>query len=586
MAIVAPKKQKLASAEAEYKMVMDSLKAKQADLRRVEDKLGALARQLRACEVRRDDLEAEKANTTTKLERAEKLIAGLGGERIRWQASAAALQTRFANLTGDILLAAGVIAYLGPFTSLYRARVLSDWRARISRGMVPMSESFSFIDALGDPVTTRQWGAWGLPVDAFSVENGLIITNTRRWPLIIDPQGQAARWVRAMEAARGGLELAKMSDADLPRRLEMAVQLGQTVLIESVGEELPAILDPLLLKQVFKQGGTNVVQFGDSTVPYSSSFRLYMATKLANPSYTPETSVKVTLVNFAITPEGLSDQLLGLVVTLEKPELEAEKTQLVLQNAEGRRALKEIEDRILHVLSSSSGNILDDSSAIEILTASKVLADDIAKKQDVAERTEQKIDKARQAYVSVAEYTSSLYFCCVDLGAVDPMYAYSLEWFVQLFVRAIRGSKPHGQLGKRIQNLNSHVTELLFKNVCRSLFEKDKTLFSFLLAVRVVLARGDGSLTQEDVRFLATGGVASSSDPASPLPWVPDSRWGELCRLAALAPALAGLPAHVSANGDAWRAAVSGDAPEAAVLPGEWAETVRASAPGSMRSLC
>jgi dynein heavy chain len=63
----------------------------------------------------------------------------------------------------------------------------------------------------------------------------------------------------------------------------------------------------------------------------------------------------VTLVNFAITPEGLTDQLLGLVVTLEKPELEEEKTKLVLQNAEGRRALKEIEDRILHVLSSSSG---------------------------------------------------------------------------------------------------------------------------------------------------------------------------------------------------------------------------------------
>lgn len=260
----------------------------------------------------------------------------------------------------------------------------------------------------------------------------------------------------------------------------------------------------------------------------------------------------------------------------------------------------------------AAGNILDDSSAIEILTASKVLADDIAAKQvccctacasgataaagtanthtlrctahllllqDVAEKTEAKIDKARQAYLPVADYTSSLYFCIVDMGAVDPMYAYSLEWFVALFVRACRGSKPHGQLGKRIQNLNSYVTELLFKNVCRSLFEKDKTLFSFLLAVRVVLARGDGSLTQEDVRFLSTGGVASSSDAPSPLGWVPDNRWGELCRLAALAPALTGLPAHVRANGDAWRAAVSGDAPEEAVLPGEWSETVRAAQP-------
>lgn len=56
-----------------------------------------------------------------------------------------------------------------------------------------------------------------------------------------------------------------------------------------------------------------------------------MTTKLRNPHYLPEVAVKVTLLNFSITPEGLEDQLLGVVVARERPDLEEEKTRLVLQ---------------------------------------------------------------------------------------------------------------------------------------------------------------------------------------------------------------------------------------------------------------
>ena len=62
-----------------------------------------------------------------------------------------------------------------------------------------------------------------------------------------------------------------------------------------------------------------------------------------------QVAVKVTLLNFMITPEGLSDQLLGEAVKHERPDLEEEKTQLVLQGAENARQLKETEDRIIEV---------------------------------------------------------------------------------------------------------------------------------------------------------------------------------------------------------------------------------------------
>ena len=107
------------------------------------------------------------------------------------------------------------------------------------------------------------------------------------------------------------MQVIKLTDGDYLRRLENSIQFGQPVLLENVGEELDPSLEPLLLKQIFKQGGINCIRLGDATVEYSDSFSFYITTKLRNPHYLPEVSVKVTLLNFMITPEGLQDQLLG-----------------------------------------------------------------------------------------------------------------------------------------------------------------------------------------------------------------------------------------------------------------------------------
>ncbi len=75
----------------------------------------------------------------------------------------------------------------------------------------------------------------------------------------------------------------------------------------------------------------------------------------------------MSLLNFMTTPEGLEDQLLGIVVAKERPDLEEEKNKLILVGAENKKRLKEIEDEILRVLSSSEGNILEDEEGVNIL---------------------------------------------------------------------------------------------------------------------------------------------------------------------------------------------------------------------------
>ncbi len=162
------------------------------------------------------------------------------------------------------------------------------------------------------------------------------------------------------------------------------------------------------------------MKLGENTVEYSSDFRFYITTGLRNPHYLPEVAVKVCLLNFMITPLGLEDQLLGIVAAKEKPELEEKKNQLILESAANNKQLKEIENKILEVLSSSQGNILEDETAIKVLSSSKILSEEISEKQKIASVTENEIDETRMGYRPVAEHSSILFFCISDLATSIP----------------------------------------------------------------------------------------------------------------------------------------------------------------------
>ncbi|XP_078409866.1 dynein axonemal heavy chain 3-like [Cetorhinus maximus] len=565
--IVAPKQRKLMEAEAELIIQMEKLNKKRYELKEIRTKLELLEKQLAQKLTKKKQLEESIKLTQLKLERAEKLINGLGGEKERWTNISEHLETTYQNIIGDVLVSSSVVAYLGPFTPEFRQNVLGEWLSMCMQKQIPVSSVFSLLNTLGDPVNIMEWQLHGLPRDTFSVDNAIIVTSAQRWPLMIDPQGQANKWVKNMEKSNK-LHVSKLTESDCIRTLGNCIQFGNPVLIENLSEELDPILEPLLLKQTFKQRGMDYIRLGETSVQYSRDFKLYMTTRLRNPHYLPEVSVKVTLLNFMITTVGLEDQLLNIIAAKEKPELEEKKKVLYLERAQNRKLLKETEDQILEVLSLSEGNILEDEQAINILYSSKQLSQEILEKQQITTRTEKQIDETRDGYRPVATHSSVLFFVISNLAHIDPMYQYSLTWFLNLYMNSIDKSTPSSLLTERISNLNDHFTDSIYQNVCRSLFERDKMLFSFLLCVGI--QRSLNLVNDDEWCFLLTGGVALEVPFVNPAPtWVKDKSWGEIVRLSTL-PAFSELKNHFCLKLSDWKKVFDSPQPEKISLPDPW----------------
>ena len=199
------------------------------------------------------------------------------------------------------------------------------------------------------------------------------------------------------------------------------------------------------------------------------------------------------------TAEGLQDQMLGIVVKQEVPELEKQREQLILEDAENKRKLKEIEDNILQLLANAEGNILEDETLIETLSKSKTTSNQIMEQVKVAEKTQARIAETRAGYAPVARRASLIFFCISDLASVDPMYQYSLEWYIRLFLLAIDKAEKSRVLEERLESLLNTFTYVIYQNVCRSLFASHKLLFSFLLCTTVAVE--SGQIDRAELRY-------------------------------------------------------------------------------------
>jgi dynein heavy chain len=565
---VEPKKAALKKANEEVAEMSLILQAKNDELAGVEAKVAKLNAQYEESMAKKANLEQQAADTVTKLERADKLVGGLGGELVRWKEEVLKLDAAKGNLVGSMILASGVVAYNGPFTAPFRQELVTGWVAECQKLGIPVDGEFTLEACLGEPVKIQAWNIFSLPSDALSIENGIMTEYTKRWPLMIDPQGQANRWVKNMERGNG-LQVIKLTTPNFLKMVENCIRVGTPVLLENVAEVLDPSLEPVIGKQLFKSAGRWMLRLGDTDVDYNEDFKFYVTTKLPNPHYPPEVCVKLTIINFTVTLRGLEDQLLGNVVGHERPDLEEQNNELVVQIADGEKKIYELEGEILTQLANASGDILADDVLINTLAASKTTSNEVAANMKVAGETKIGIDIAREKYRIAATRGSILYFVVADMGMVNDMYQYSLVYFVQVFETIMATSEKNDDLSKRLETLISFSTEFVYTTICRGLFEQDKPLFSFLIAAQIYLHAGD--VDDASWNFVLRGAGLVDIDALPPNPhedWLPVLTWAnaiatkEIKGFETLTQSIAG------SDGAAWKNYMTCDAPQDEKLPG------------------
>ncbi|XP_058809033.1 dynein axonemal heavy chain 10 [Phymastichus coffea] len=569
---VKPKIDRVRELEVESERARKALEREERDLTKVEKQLVELNAKYETATAERQSLEEETQLLQRRLVAADKLISGLSSENERWQRELNVLELETEKIVGNCLLSAEFLAYSGPFTFEFRAEMLyQDWLRSIVDLGVPISQPFKIDSQLTNDVEISGWSSQGLPPDELSVQNAILTVRASRFPLCIDPQQQALKWIKKREE-KANLKVLTFSDKDFAKQVEIAIKYGFAVIFQDV-DYVDPILDNVVMKNVTTSAGRSFVMLGDKEVDYDPRFRMYLMTKHSNPAFNPAIYAKVCVINYMVTTSGLEAQLLSVVVGFERPDIEDQREALISETSALKALLQQLEDSLLREISSNQGNMLDNIDLIETLENAKTSAHEVSSKLDAAMLTSRQIDRLREDYRTAAKRGAILFFVLANMSLVSNMYQYSLGSYLEVFVRSLKRAQPDPMLPRRLANVVKTLTQSVYDYGCTGLFERHKLLFSFQICTRIELQTDhSGKLDQAHLDFFVKGNVSleRSSRPNPADDWLAAAGWEDLLKLAADFPdKFADLPGHLEARCDQWKQWFDLDAPEVAVPPYE-----------------
>ncbi len=191
---------------------------------------------------------------------------------------------------------------------------------------------------------------------------------------------------------------------------------------------------------------------------------------------------------------------------------------------------------------------------------------------------------SRDGYRPVAVHSSVIFFCISELSSLDPMYQFSLPWFVSLYHKSIQRCAKRETIEDRISDLNSHFTRVVFESICRSLFSAHAIAFAFALCVGILRGgggNGGGEVSFDDDvwSFVLTGTIGAAAGAASPTEhrqpnphpsWLSDRCWDEAVTASTQLPQCQGLSDSLKEDGAGWKRFYDEASPHQAEMPGRW----------------
>jgi dynein heavy chain len=215
--------------------------------------------------------------------------------------------------------------------------------------------------------------------------------------------------------------------------------------------------------------------------------------------------------------------------------------------------------------------MLDNVELIRTLEETKTKATDIAGKLVLANQTAVEVEVSRDGYRPAAQCGAVLFFVLAELSTINPMYEYSLNAFLEVFVSSLHKSKPDPVLQKRLTKIKDTLKYAVYNYACTGLFEKHKLMFSFQMSIKLMEA--DGQIDPTELNFFLKGDI-SLEQPSQPNPfnWMLDQGWKDLLKLATISSNFGMIPRDVRNSEQQWKAWAKLDTPESSSMPQDYSE--------------
>lgn len=250
---------RLRNASVRLQQAQSELDEKQAVLDNITNKFEAATRE-------KQELQTDLETTEKKIMLAHELISGLVSESQRWKEQRESLSSRLSFLMGDAAVAAAFASYSGPFNREYRQKLVAGWRTVLRKNGILCSAEANVVGFLSSCNEDGNAGAHleGLPSDSHSRENGAIVNASDKYPLLIDPEGQALHWIHHQHRDR--LRIVSRHDPLFRDVVEECLEYGSPLAITHSVPGLPSLLDSLLQQAFIKRGKRTMVRLGGSEV--------------------------------------------------------------------------------------------------------------------------------------------------------------------------------------------------------------------------------------------------------------------------------------------------------------------------------
>uniref|UniRef100_A0A2K6TE78 Cytoplasmic dynein 1 heavy chain 1 n=1 Tax=Saimiri boliviensis boliviensis TaxID=39432 RepID=A0A2K6TE78_SAIBB len=494
-------------------------------------------------------IKADLAAVEAKVNRSTALLKSLSAERERWEKTSETFKNQMSTIAGDCLLSAAFIAYAGYFDQQMRQNLFTTWSHHLQQANIQFRTDIARTEYLSNADERLRWQASSLPADDLCTENAIMLKRFNRYPLIIDPSGQATEFIMNEYKDRKITRTSFLDDA-FRKNLESALRFGNPLLVQDV-ESYDPVLNPVLNREVRRTGGRVLITLGDQDIDLSPSFVIFLSTRDPTVEFPPDLCSRVTFVNFTVTRSSLQSQCLNEVLKAERPDVDEKRSDLLKLQGEFQLRLRQLEKSLLQALNEVKGRILDDDTIITTLENLKREAAEVTRKVEETDIVMQEVETVSQQYLPLSTACSSIYFTMESLKQIHFLYQYSLQFFLDIYHNVLyenpnlKGATDHTQ---RLSIITKDLFQVAFNRVARGMLHQDHITFAMLLArIKLKGTVGEPTYDAEFQHFLRGKEIVLSAGSTPRIQGLTVEQAEAVVRLSCL-PAFKDLIAKVQAD--------------------------------------